>query len=58
MVDITYSIDADHKETIFSANTPAGENFLGGPEQVVPNEKVLAYLVLAQAVGLIVKPFP
>jgi hypothetical protein len=58
MADITYSIDADHRETTFSANTPAGEAFLGGPELVVPNESALAFREEAQAAGLIVAAFP
>jgi hypothetical protein len=58
MADITFSINADNRQTTFSANTPAGEEFLGGPELVVPNEKAQAYRDEARAAGLIVKAFP
>ena len=58
MADITYSIDADNRETIFSANTPAGEAFLGGSERVVPNEHAPSCLEAARAYGLIVEPWP
>jgi hypothetical protein len=56
--DITYSIDAEAGETIFSANSPAGEQFLGGPELAFPNDEAKAYLEQAKAAGLTVVPFP
>ena len=57
MVDITYSNNADG-QTTFSANTPAGEAFLGIRELEVPNERAQAFLEEARADGLIVIPFP
>jgi hypothetical protein len=56
--DITYSIDAEAGETTFSANSPAGEEFLDGPELVVPNDEAKAYLEQAKAAGLTVVAFP
>jgi hypothetical protein len=57
MADITYSTDADG-QTTFSANTPAGEAFLGVRELEVPNERAQAFLEQARADGLIVILFP
>lgn len=54
--DITYSIDGD--ETTFSANTPAGEKFLEGPELAVPNDEAKKYLEAARDAGLTVVTFP
>ena len=54
--DISYSSDAD--ETTFSANTPAGEEFLEGPEIAVPNDQAKEFLESANAAGLTVLPFP
>jgi hypothetical protein len=42
----------------FSADTPAGEEFLDGPELAVPNEDAKEYLDRARAAGLLVVPFP
>jgi hypothetical protein len=49
--DITYAIDAEEGQTVFSANSPAGEEFLdgGGPERGSE---------LARAAGLTIVPFP
>ena len=54
--DITYSIDSD--ETIFSANTPAGEKFLEGPERAIATNEAIEFLEAARAAGLTVVPFP
>jgi hypothetical protein len=56
--DITYSINADTQKTVFSANTPAGEEFLDGKELTVPNAEAKEYLEKAKEGGLVVVPFP
>ena len=56
MADITYATDG--KESNFFAETPAGEEFLGGPELTVPNDEAEAYLKHARAAGLSVLAFP
>jgi hypothetical protein len=58
IADITYFIDADAGETIFSANSPAGEEFLDGPKLSVPNDEARDYLENARAAGLTIVPFP
>jgi hypothetical protein len=54
--DITHSSDAD--ETTFSANTPAGEEFLEDTEIAMPNSEAKEFLEAAKAAGLTVVPFP
>jgi hypothetical protein len=54
--DITYTTDGGN--TVFSADTPAGEEFLDGRELAVPNEDAKEYLDRANAAGLMVVPFP
>jgi hypothetical protein len=56
--DITYSIDAHAGESSCSANTPAGEKFLGDSELVVPNEEAKSYVDKARAAGLTIVTFP
>jgi len=56
MVDITYATDGE--ESNFVAETPAGKEFLGGPELTVPNDEAEAYLKHARAAGLSVLAFP
>ena len=58
MADITFSIDADAGETIFSASTPKGDKFLGSPELTVPNSEAKDYVEKAKSAGLVVVPFP
>lgn len=54
--DISYSSDAD--ETTFSANTPAGEEFLEAAELAIPNDEAKEYLDKAREAGLTVVAFP
>lgn len=54
--DITYSSDVE--ETTFSANTPAGEEFLDGAELSVSNQQAQELVEKAKAAGLTVLPFP
>jgi hypothetical protein len=54
--DISYSTNGG--ETTFSANTPAGEEFLDGPELVAPNQEAQEFIGEAKAAGLTVLPFP
>jgi hypothetical protein len=56
MVDITYATDG--KKSNFVAETPAGEEFLGGPELTVPIDEADAYLEQARAAGLTILAFP
>jgi hypothetical protein len=56
MADITYATDG--KESNFVAESPAGEEFLGGPELTVPDYEADAYLERARAAGLTILPFP
>jgi hypothetical protein len=56
--DITYAIDAEEDQTIFSANSPAGEEFLGDTQLAVPNEEAKVYIGQASAAGLTIIPFP
>jgi hypothetical protein len=52
--DIDYASDSE--ETTFSANTPAGETFLGGPELTVSNTEAAAVVAKARAAGLTIGP--
>jgi hypothetical protein len=56
--DITYATNAEEGQTVFSANSPAGEEFLDGTELAVPNEVAKYYLEKAKAEGLTIVPFP
>jgi hypothetical protein len=56
MADITYATDGN--ESNFVAETPAGEEFLGGPELTVPDHEAEAFLERARAAGLTILPFP
>ena len=56
MADITYATDG--KQSNFVAETPAGEEFLGGPEVTVPEDEAEAYLKKARDAGLSVLAFP
>ncbi len=57
MADITFSMNDDQSQVIFSARTPKGEKRMGAPEVTIPVEKAQAYREAAQAAGLIVVPF-
>lgn len=54
--DITVS--TDRGITIFSADTPRGEKYLGGFTRSMPVEEALAYQRGIEAAGLIVKIWP
>lgn len=56
MADITYATDGN--ESNFVAETPAGEEFLGGPELTVPDHEAEAFLERARTAGLTILPFP
>jgi hypothetical protein len=58
MVDITYSIDSESGETTFSANSPAGVEFLGDTQRTVDNDEATSLIELAQEKGLTIVPFP
>jgi hypothetical protein len=53
--DIEYSSDGE--ETTFTANTPAGEEFLRSPELTIPSIDAANIVASARAAGLIVQPF-
>ena len=56
--DITYSSSDDQTEVIFSASTPKGEEWMGGPEVNVPVSEAVGYRQAAEAQGLVVTAFP
>lgn len=56
--DITYAIDVEEGQTVFSANSPAGEEYLGDTQLAVPNEEAKVYIEQASAAGLAIIPFP
>jgi hypothetical protein len=53
--DIEYTSDGE--ETTFSANTPAGEKYLGEREVTVPSMDAAAFIADARSAGLVVQPF-
>ena len=55
--DIDYTVHVNQGETTFRANTPQGEEFLGGPELTLSNEEAHTFIQDARAKGLTVKPF-
>ena len=55
--DIDYGVDIGRHETTFRANTPKGEEFLGGVEPTMSNEEAHAFTQDARAAGLMVKSF-
>lgn len=56
MPDITYS--SEDGETTFSASTAKGEQWMGGPEVVVPDSEAKEYIEAARSASLIVQAFP
>ena len=58
MVDITYAIDSEAGETTFSANSPAGEEFLGDTQRTLDNDEAASFIELAKEKGLTIIPFP
>jgi hypothetical protein len=58
MVDITFATSEDMSEVVFSASTSKGEQWMGAPQVTKPLDEAKDYQELAEAEGLIVKPFP
>ena len=55
--DIDYTVDVGGHETMFRANTPKGEEFLGGADLAMSNEEAHTFIQDARAAGLTVKSF-
>ncbi|MDH2399043.1 hypothetical protein QCM77_03455 [Bradyrhizobium sp. SSUT18] len=55
--DIDYKVDVGRHETTFSANTPKGEEFLGGVDLTMSSEEAHTFIQDARAAGLTVKSF-
>jgi hypothetical protein len=55
--DIDYTVDIGRHETMFRANTPKGEEFLGGVDLIMSNEEAHTFIQDARAAGLTVKSF-
>ncbi len=55
--DIDYTVHVGHGETTFRANTPKGEEFLGGIDLTMSNEEAHTFIQDARAAGLTVKSF-
>jgi hypothetical protein len=55
--DIDYTVDIGRHETTFRANTPKGEEFLGGVDLTMSNEEAHSFIQDARAAGLTVKSF-
>jgi hypothetical protein len=55
--DIDYTVDVGRHETMFRANTPKGEEFLGGADLTMSNEEAHTFIQDARAAGLTVKSF-
>jgi hypothetical protein len=53
--DIDYTSDGD--DTTFSANTPAGQEYLGGPEITLPSTDAAQFVADGRARGLTIQPF-
>ena len=53
--DIDYTVDIGRHETMFRANTPKGEEFLGGVDLTMSNEEAHTFIQDARAAGLTVK---
>ena len=53
--DIDYTVDIGRHETTFRANTPKGEEFLGGVDLTMSNEEAHTFIQDARAAGLTVK---
>ena len=50
-------VDVGRHETMFRANTPKGEEFLGGADLTMSNEEAHRLIQDARATGLTVKSF-
>jgi hypothetical protein len=55
--DIDYTVDIGRHETMFRANTPKGEEFLGGVDLIMSSEEAHTFIQDARAAGLTVKSF-
>jgi hypothetical protein len=55
-IDYDYTVDIGRHETMFRANTPKGEKFLGGIDLTMSNEEAHTFIQDARA-GLTVKSF-
>jgi hypothetical protein len=55
--DIDYTVDIGRHETTFRANTPKGEEFLGGVDLTMSNEEAHTFIQDARTAGLTVKSF-
>jgi hypothetical protein len=55
--DIDYTVDIGRHEAMFRANTPKGEEFLGGVDLTMSNEEAHTFIQDARAAGLTVKSF-
>jgi hypothetical protein len=55
--DIDYTVDIGRHETIFRANTPKGEELLGGVDLTMSNEDAHTFIQDARAAGLTVNRF-
>jgi hypothetical protein len=55
--DIDYRVDPGRHETTFRANTPKGEEFLGGADLIMSNDEAHTFIQDARAAGLTVKSF-
>jgi hypothetical protein len=55
--DIDYTVDIGRHETMFRANTPKGEEFLGGVDLLMSNEEAHKFIQDACAAGVTVKSF-
>ncbi len=53
--DIDYT--SDGANTTFSANTPAGEGYLGGREITLPTTDAAQFVADGRARGLIIQPY-
>lgn len=53
--DIDYS--SDGANTTFSANTPAGEKYLGGSEITLPSTDAQQFIADGRGRGLTIQPF-
>jgi len=55
--DIDYTDDVGRHETMFRANTPEGEEFLGGVDLTMSNEEAHTFIQDARKAGLTVRSF-
>jgi hypothetical protein len=55
--EIDYTVDVGRHETMFRANKPEGEEFLGGVDLTMSNEEAHTFIQDARKAGLTVKSF-